>query len=72
MNSVRLAYCFKLQSETSYNTIIQQYGSECTSIKIESSYSVLDQQFAYEGSDQIETVSHLISTIELQILKFPL
>ena len=72
MNSVRSAYCFKLQSETSYDTLIQQYGSECTSIKIESSYSVFDQQFDHEGSEQIETVSILFSTIELQILTFPL
>ncbi|CAO1408535.1 unnamed protein product [Diamesa serratosioi] len=53
MNSVRLAYCFKLQSEKSYTTLIQQFGSEFTSIKIESCYSVPDHQFELEPYEQL-------------------
>lgn len=62
MNSVRLAYCFKLQSETSYNTLIEQFGSGCAKIKIEYSDYVPEQQIDREEIDQIGIVSicHLL------------
>lgn len=48
MNSVRSAYCFKLQSEQSYDTLIAQFGSGCTNIKIEKCEHIPDQHQAAE------------------------
>ena len=63
MNSVRSAYCFKLQSETSYNTLIEQFGSGCTNIKIEYCSNFPDHQIELEETEQIGIVSISFSTI---------
>lgn len=62
MNSVRSAYCFKLQSETSYKTLIEQFGSGCTKIKIEYCDDVPEQKIDHEENDQkgIVRICHLI------------
>lgn len=57
LNSIRSAYCFKLQSERSYNTLIDQFGSGFANIKIEVCDYVPEQTLDRIESDKMEVVS---------------
>lgn len=57
VNAIRSAYCFKVQSERSYKTLKEQFGSGYTNIKIEHCDHVPEHSIDQEQPDQMEIVS---------------
>ncbi|CAO1382820.1 unnamed protein product [Diamesa hyperborea] len=63
VNAIRSAYCFKVQSERSYKTLKEQFGSGYTNIKIEHCDHVPEHSIDQEQPDQMEIDTETIPEV---------